>query len=142
MAHPYALLYRSLATTPFSDLELRALSTRAAQRNARGEITGLLLHGQMEHVPGLPGAFVQWIEGPEAAVRTLYTSIQLDPRHHQLEVLSEGPALRSAARAGRLFPDWAMEFESISDLPATLSGFLRYVRRKRAGAEGLWRRAA
>ena len=142
MTTPHALLYRSLATRPMADLELRALGARAAQRNARQGITGLLLHGQLEHVTGLPGAFVQWLEGPEDAVRDLFESIREDARHDEIEVVAEGPVAELSERAERLFPEWSMETEVISELPATLPGFLRYVRERRAEGEGRWALAA
>ena len=136
----HALLYRSIATAPLGDLELRALTVRAAQRNARAGITGLLLHGQHAHVPDAPGAFVQWIEGPRDTIQRLFVSISDDPRHDGIEVLGEGPVSALAERSDPLFPAWGMETESIAELPATLAGFLAYVHGRRESGD--WRRAA
>lgn len=138
----YALLYRSLATSPMADLELRALGIRSAERNAREGITGLLLHGEHRHLPGIPGAFVQWIEGPEEAVRILYARIRQDSRHADIETIAEGRSRDLASGAPRLFPGWDLEVESIVDLPATLPGFLAYVRERREEGTGRWSLAA
>lgn len=138
----HALLYHSIATAPLSDLELRALGVRSSQRNARHRITGLLLHGQHAHVPGATGAFVQWIEGPRADVRSLFESIADDPRHTDIETLAEGSLRELTGRDDRLFPGWNMETEAISELPATLEGFLQYVRDRREEGAGRWKRAA
>lgn len=133
----YALLYRSIATHAIGDLSMRALSVRSAQRNARAGITGLLLHGIHSHVPEAPGAFLQWLEGPEDEVRELFHRIEADDRHRDVEVLASGRDL--AGRMGTLFPDWDLGVEFMADLPATLQGFLAYVERQRQGA---WAQAA
>ncbi|HIL58263.1 MAG TPA: BLUF domain-containing protein [Rhodothermales bacterium] len=138
----YTLLYHSVATAPLSDLEVRALVVRSSQRNALRGITGLLLYGRHQHVPTAPGAFVQWIEGPEAAVRDLYSRIQADPRHMDVECLASGPVAETSRQPGRLFPSWHMESETMVDLPATLEGFQRYVREQRSAGEGPWAAAA
>ena len=46
--------------------------------------------------------FVQTLEGPEPAVRDLYTKISKDRRHEHVELLESGDA------AGRVFGRWAM----------------------------------
>ncbi|OZC01725.1 BLUF domain-containing protein [Rubricoccus marinus] len=136
----YALLYRSVATHPVGELSLRALTVRAAQRNKELGVTGVLLHGVHEHLPEIPGAFLQWIEGPEEAVRKLFESISDDPRHQNVETIAEGPLAKLAGTNQRLFPDWDMEAGTIGELPATLAGFLTYVRRQKRG--GGWALAA
>ena len=138
MQTPYAILYRSLASRPMGDLGLRALAVRSAQRNARAGITGLLLHGTHSHLPGVPGAFVQWLEGPREEVEALLTRIEADDRHRDLEVLASSERL--AGQAGRLFPAWDLGVESMGELPATLEGFLGYVRRQEQS--GAWSLAA
>jgi hypothetical protein len=50
---------------------------------------------------------VQFLEGPEAAVLELYTAIQQDPRHEQVETLSD------AAGPTRWFADWRMALVSV-----------------------------
>jgi hypothetical protein len=115
---------------------------RSSQQNAPREITGLLLHGQHTYVPGAPGAFVQWLEGPEDTIRALHASICRDERHTEIETLAEGPVRDLAGQTGRLFPEWEMDVQSISELPATLSGFLCYVRDRRAEATDRWALAA
>ena len=126
---PYALLYRSVSTYPIGTLGMQALSVRSAQRNREAGITGLLLHGLHTQVEGVPGAFVQWIEGPEDEVRELFHSIESDDRHSGIEILASG-SVQGLTGGGRLFPDWGMRTEAISDLPASLEGFLAHVRQR------------
>ena len=126
----YAILYRSLVSRPLGELELRALGVRASQRNARSGISSLLVHGQHEHTAAL-GAFVQWLEGPEREVRDLFASISEDVRHHGIEVIAEGPADELTERPAPLLSGWDLDVCSISALPATLPGFLRFVRNRR-----------
>ena len=126
----YAILYRSLASRSLGELELRALGVRAAQRNARRGISSLLVHGQHEYT-ATPGAFAQWMEGPEDAVRDLLASISEDARHHGIEVIAEGQTDELAERSGPLVSGWDLDVCSISAMPATLSGFRRFVRNRR-----------
>ena len=135
---PFALLYRSVCVFPFGDLGIRALTVRAAQRNAAAGITGVLLHGEHSRVEGAPGAFVQWIEGPEGAVRDLFARIRADGRHTEINVLASGATADLAGGADRLFPDWTMRAEPMSSLPATLGGFLASARAHR----GAWAQSA
>ncbi len=125
----HAILYRSVATHAFGDLSLRALTVRAAQRNRARGVTGVLLHGTHSHVDDIPGAFLQWLEGPEEAVRGLFESIAEDPRHQNVDIVAEGSLLDLAGTKRRLFPDWDMSEETIGAVPATLAGFLAYIRR-------------
>lgn len=109
----------------------------AKRENKLRGITGLLLHGRMTYVTGVPGMFVQWIEGGESEVQDLYASIQKDDRHTSVETLAEGSVYELAGRH-RLFPFWNMHMESLADLPSTLPGFLRYVN----ASQERWRNAA
>lgn len=132
----YALLYRSRARPGLLASGLNDIIDTARTRNRQLDITGLLLHGRMDALPSVPGEFVQWIEGPEESVVTLFDAIERDPRHTDIEVLGRGPSAelrdRSSATlgdgSGRLFPSWSMGLVRLSELPATLSGFLRFVR--------------
>ena len=121
-----AILYRSTASQHLSAGDLLSLTRDAKAANAKRRLTGLLLHGQMTYLPGVPGGFVQWIEGEEATVQDLYATIQKDNRHTSVETLAEG-TVRSLAGTHRLFPFWSMQMASLAELPATLSGFLRFV---------------
>ena len=131
----YALLYRSRARPGLLADGLNDIVETARARNRSLSVTGLLLHGQMEALPGVAGAFVQWIEGPEEAVESLFADIERDGRHADVEVLARGPLadLKAASRAGaesagegRLFPAWSMGLVRLAELPATLGGFLQF----------------
>ena len=130
----YALLYRSRARPGLLASDLNDIIVTAETRNRQANVTGLLLYGQLTVVPGAPGEFVQWMEGSEEAVEALYADIEVDTRHFDPEVLARGPigelqgANGSFASSGRLFPDWSMGLVRLSELPATLSGFLEFAR--------------
>lgn len=101
----HAVLYRSRSRAGLLAGDLNDIIATAGRRNARLGVTGLLLYGELEAVPGAPGEFVQWIEGPEAAVEGLFDAVDGDPRHTEVEVLGRGPVARLAARRpGRARP--------------------------------------
>lgn len=126
----HALLYRSRATRELDERDLLPLLTSSLRHNARAGVTGLLLYGPAEPLPPPapdappspllvpfegPGVFVQWLEGPEAAVRATFERITLDARHTDVVLLGEGMHRRER----RLFPQWAMALETRTVLPAT-----------------------
>jgi len=86
------LTYKSHATAVPSTSDLDLLVTRARARNRSLDVTGMLLFED--------GCFLQTLEGPPDALRTLWSSIQQDDRHNQIEVLSEHFV------SARLFSDW------------------------------------
>lgn len=90
------LVYLSHATEALDARRLDELLEAARRKNAALGITGLLIHRG--------GNFIQYLEGEEAVVRSLYATICSDPRHAGTMVLSEGPITR------RRFGDWAMNF--------------------------------
>ncbi|MDT0630743.1 BLUF domain-containing protein [Rubrivirga litoralis] len=128
----HALLYRSLERPGLLASGLNDIIEAAQRRNRRLDVTGLLLRGHMEVIPGAPGEFVQWLEGPEEALGTLLQLIDGDPRHTEVEVLARGPladvvgASHVEVGPGRLFPSWSMGLVRLAELPATLDGFLRF----------------
>jgi hypothetical protein len=96
----YQILYRSQVVEPLAAEYLRDLLVRAQHYNAQHQITGLLLYSA--------GRFVQVLEGPEAAVRTLYARIQADTRHQQVVTVGEGP------EPARRFGEWTMGFGQVT----------------------------
>jgi hypothetical protein len=58
-------------------------------------ITGLLVYDR--------GLFYQWIEGPDPSMGKLWQAIREDPRHRDIEILSEQQI------PIRLFRDWHMQ---------------------------------
>src|SRR4051794_12405386 len=95
----FHLVYCSTAARLFTPEGLDGLLTQSRERNARDEITGLLLYHE--------GGFVQALEGSESNVQTVFASIRRDPRHHSVvTILMEGVAERE-------FADWHMAFRRI-----------------------------
>ncbi len=112
----YKLAYVSRATNSLMREEVESMVDRAQQKNAEWGITGFLcLRNDM---------FLQYLEGEESAVNTLFETIRNDPRHEVLSVA------RLGHQPLRNFADWRMRFlddyylgqNAIEDL---LEGILR-----------------
>lgn len=102
------LTYKSVATAAPRASDLDLLVAKARARNRSLGVTGMLLFED--------SSFVQTIEGPPAALSTLWASIQRDARHNQIEVLSEHMV------ASRLFSKWNMLLDGrFDDLPREAS---------------------
>lgn len=90
-----SITYRSEATSVPSEADLDRLVSTARSRNRTVGVTGMLLYDG--------GRFLQTLEGPPAGLDDIWTSIQRDPRHGAIEVLSQHivPA--------RLFAGWDLQ---------------------------------
>jgi hypothetical protein len=97
----FSLSYVSSANRTYSREELGCLASVCVANNARDDVTGVLLYKG--------GNFMQLLEGPEAAVRRLYSIIGCDTRHRGLITLLQG------AIEKRHFPGWAMRLEVLAD---------------------------
>lgn len=86
------LAYRSVATTRPSSSDLDMLVTRARARNRSLGVTGMLLFED--------GQYFQTLEGPPDALETIWSSVESDPRHRNIEVLSQHLV------PSRLFSSW------------------------------------
>lgn len=95
-----SVTYVSSARRRFSSDEIEKLLAVARVKNAAHDVTGLLLYWD--------GNFLQYIEGPPAAVEGLLDIIRGDSRHHGLIVLDRTEI------AGRAFPDWRMGFQRMA----------------------------
>ncbi len=93
-----SITYRSQASSVSSPAEIKALVARAQARNRSLGVTGMLLHDK--------GRFLQTLEGPPEALDKIWSSIRHDPRHDDIEILSQHivPA--------RLFAGWDMQLYS------------------------------
>jgi hypothetical protein len=106
MAQPgrlFRLFYRSSHTgsvTADMDFVVGQIIGTSIRRNRTVGLTGLLLVVQ--------GHFIQALEGNIDAVRTTYARISMDPRHHDLQIISQGPAEK------RLFGEWNMCASSLA----------------------------
>jgi hypothetical protein len=99
-----SIVYSSIATAPFSEVDLALLLSVSRINNAATGITGLLLHRD--------GQFMQALEGPATAVRRALRTIGNDPRHHEIWTLDEEYITE------RRFGSWAMGYR-----PLTVSDF-------------------
>lgn len=111
------LVYASRPTRPLSDAEMARLLESARTFNAARAVTGSLL--VLDEVEGGPGAYVQWIEGPEEGVADSFDRIVRDDRHADLRVLTRAPA------DGRAYPTWSMRHEVVpaKSIDAALARF-------------------
>ena len=93
-----SLIYisHSLIVSGVRDDEIENIVTCSTQRNARLGIRGALLFTEKH--------FAQLLEGPEAAIDELMTSIQRDKRHDQVTIIERRPV------DGYRFSDWSLAY--------------------------------
>ena len=104
------LVYISTATKDFSDDELTALLAQARIRNTELGVTGMLLYAN--------GSFMQLLEGEQASVEAIYSSIKQDPRN------TNNAVMHLCEIDERHFPKWSMGFKSIlSEEDCPLDGY-------------------
>ena len=96
----YELIYHSTASRGFDINSLRDILITARIFNSENQITGCLVYHQTE--------FMQILEGQEEVVKDLYKKLQTDPRHYNLNILSQGPIEE------RAFADWTMAYYDLS----------------------------
>jgi hypothetical protein len=89
-----ALVYVSVATELPRPRTVDAIVATARRVNVKLGITGMLLWSDTR--------FAQLIEGPSDSLDLLYGRLLVDPRHHDLNLLSRWEV------PSRLFPDWRM----------------------------------
>lgn len=97
----FALMYSSYATEDMNQTSLDDILEQARRKNARLDITGILLYRR--------GRFFQYLEGAEEAVRSVYDEIQQDSRHTRLRILLESPV------ESRRFSEWTMGYEPLRE---------------------------
>ncbi|MCX7097552.1 MAG: BLUF domain-containing protein [Methylococcales bacterium] len=93
------LVYVSLANQEMSDEHLKSMLKKAREKNARLEITGMLLYRD--------GFFMQALEGDPNDVEDLFNTIAKDVRHRDVLLVYNKPIKE------RGFPDWTMGFNKI-----------------------------
>ena len=92
------IIYASIANVNFDETKLIELLTKAREKNARLNVTGMLLYCDYN--------FFQVIEGEELIIQTLFENIKNDPRHKNVTKIVEEPIqLRSFAK-------WTMGFSN------------------------------
>ena len=98
----HELIYTSCATREMSEKDLIELLEQSREKNARLNITGLLLYGKRE--------FAQLLEGDKNEIFKLYDTIVKDDRHHHVDLFWESKIERKS------FKDWSMAFLNINDI--------------------------
>jgi hypothetical protein len=95
-----SIVYISSAVQPFSDVDLQGLLAQSQEKNARLDITGILLYKD--------GNIMQLFEGPDEAVKNLAKTIYADKRHYGvIQLIERGISTRT-------FPEWSMQFQDLS----------------------------
>jgi len=95
----HELIYTSCATREMDEINLVELLIQSREKNARLEITGLLVYGNRE--------FIQLLEGNKTEIFSLYDTIVKDSRHQQVNLLWDSTIKK------RSFTDWSMAFLNI-----------------------------
>lgn len=96
----YYLMYYGVESIAFTHKDLNQLLKQAAEKNELLNITGKLVYCE--------GAFLQLLEGPEYAVKSIYQSILKDKRLITIKLITVGYT------QNRHFPDWSMGFGQVS----------------------------
>jgi len=96
----FEIIYTSKRSFPLETTELEVLLAKARLANEAAGVTGVLLYDR--------GAFLQVIEGDEAAVVATFDRVARDPRHRNLFVLQRGPIEQ------RRFASWRMGFLTVA----------------------------
>ena len=111
------LVFTSSATIPLTNIDVLNLLRSCRGRNHKNGITGMLIY--------IEGNFIEAIEGPEAAVKNLFSSIEKDSRHHEITVLFEETFANDTLRS---FPNWSMGLRNFEELRvANIEGLNTYV---------------
>jgi len=114
----YELLYSSVSAAGLSQVQLEDILQAARIKNAKLNVTGMLLYHNRE--------IMQILEGDEQVVKQLYATIAKDERHTSVQVLYEGEVEK------RSFTQWSMAFKVLEPASAEqlLAGFELFDREK------------
>jgi hypothetical protein len=116
------LIYVSTAGQYLSEQDLGALLEKAQERNARQNVTGMLLYAG--------GNFIQVLEGEEKDVEGIYSSIAKDKRNKGHIVM------KKESITERNFPEWAMGFKHLQkEGDDKISGYSEFLNREMDPAE-------
>jgi len=92
----FELIYVSTAANRMTKDDLQSIMFESMRHNSDHSITGLLLYDQ--------GSFCQVLEGEEKDIKSLYKRICKDPRHFNVNLISEKDI------DIREFSAWSMRF--------------------------------
>ena len=97
----HILSYFSSATSQFHEADLNEIVNKSIVNNMKFSVTGLLCYRDM--------SFVQFLEGDESVIHTLYAKIQKDARHNGFITMLDQPI------KNRIFDKWYMALRNIDD---------------------------
>ncbi|MEM8559363.1 MAG: BLUF domain-containing protein [Bacteroidota bacterium] len=100
------LIYTSKATGLVGLPTLTDILSVSRSNNTRDQVTGLLLYHE--------GHYIQVFEGLSGDVNAVYRRVLGDPRHRDVQLLVRRQV------AYRTFPNWAMGFRNVAELPEDL----------------------
>ncbi len=92
----FCLVYRSIASPTFNQVDIKEMLEKARVNNLRDSITGCLLYYE--------GEFIQYLEGNQVKVLTLFDKIKVDKRHKDVTLLTY------SVTDSREFKDWEMAY--------------------------------
>jgi len=90
----HSLIYVSQAITPMSSADLGKIARQANLTNRSLGVTGCLVYQD--------GFFMQILEGRSEVLSALFEKIKQDPRHKNVQLVTEGKA------QSRIYADWSM----------------------------------
>jgi len=103
------LIYFSNAVDGVGQADIDSILAASRRNNAKSDVTGLLLF--------VHGVFAQVLEGDPETVDAVYGKIAADPRHVDVEILSDKTV------AERTFTEWSMAYlETTADDLARSAG--------------------
>tara|TARA_B100000674_G_scaffold442248_1_gene406463 strand:- start:105 stop:536 length:432 start_codon:yes stop_codon:yes gene_type:complete len=98
----YYILYTSEASENCSEKEISEILKISRKNNQTNSVTGILVYKKPY--------FLQYLEGPEKTVTSLYEKIKLDDRHIAIKTVNRKKTNE------RIFPNWEMGFAGEEDL--------------------------
>lgn len=96
----HCIVYFSKSVDSFDEDDLRVILQKSHQNNSQMGITGVLLY--------VRGSIIQVLEGERTAVEALYSRIEQDSRHTNVDRVLSRPVTQ------RLFGNWSMGYETIT----------------------------
>lgn len=90
----HALVYISRSALGLTNAELEDILAASSARNRSLDVTGALLFDGL--------AFLQYIEGPQPAIATVFARVEASRRHSDIRVLARGQV------DARYFTRWSM----------------------------------
>ncbi len=100
------LIYSSVRNANCTDEEIQKILDSCERHNPSKQITGVLVHSK--------NYFLQFLEGDENELMSLYNHIKKDTRHSKVILLNRGSI------DARMFPSWHMGYKDADKESVTL----------------------